>query len=151
MRKIILIGLLAVSMAFAPRSISITPGMNHLEVSDLTSFSDEHLVGAGDTVWTRTYDFFSADFAGILALSFDIDTFAACSSKIIVLLREGNTDGDWDLQTTLQTINHAPSDWDTTFSVDFLPTAYWRLGWLCGNGSNDSSKLSNVRLFGIKQ
>lgn len=150
MRKVILAGLLMVALAFAPRTESIDPGLNILKVSDETSFSDEHIVGAGDTVWTKTYDFLQGGLYGIVTLSFDIDTFAACSSKVEVILREGNTDGDWDLQTSVETINHAPSDWDTTFELDVLPTAFFRVGFLCGNGSNDSNKVNNVRIFAIK-
>ena len=150
MRKIILLGLLMVAVMIHATE-TIKPGYNILVVSDKTTFSSEKLKGGGDTVWTREYDFNMGGFNGVFALSFDIDTSAACSTKIQIILQEGNTLGDWDLLTTIATIDHALADWDTTIEVEFLPAMFWRIGFVQTNGSNDSTKLSNVLLFGIKE
>ena len=124
------------------------PGLTNLLRSDNTTWSNERIVGAGDTVWTATYMWGGDWRFGINFLEFDIDTFAACSSKVEVILRESNTDGDWTYQASLITIDHAPSDWDTIFEVSYAPMAFYCLGFVLKNGTNDSCKVSNVKQVG---
>ena len=93
----------------------------------------------------------SPGFYGIFILSFEIDTFAACSSKVQVILQEGNKLNNWDLLTSVATINHAPSDWDTTMEIELLPANYFRLGWVLLNGTNDSNGVKNPRLFAVME
>ena len=148
MRKIItmILGLAVAVLAIE----SLEPGLTNVKCEDRAVFSNEVLLGGGDTVWTDAYGFYSGGFEGIFCVSFNIDTFAACSSKVRLILREGNDVGDWMLQDTVLTIDHAPSDWDTLVEFDPLPTFVFWLGWVCLNGSNDSVKLSDVKIFAIK-
>ena len=137
MRKILamILGLAVAVLAIE----SMEPGLTIMRCDDHAVFSDEVMTGGGDTVWTEPYQFYGGGFEGIFCVSFNVDTFAACSSKIQLLLREGNRVDDWMLQDTVLTIDHAPSDWDTLVEFDPLPTSIFWLGWVFLNGSNDSS------------
>lgn len=150
MKKIFLAGLL-MAMAGIYAIESIEPGMNPLKAADHADFdaAGEHIVGGGDTCWTQAYDVLAGGYHGIFVLSFDIDTFAACSSKVQVILQEGNTLNDWDLLTSVATINHAPSDWDTTMEIELLPAACFRIGWVLLNGTNDSNGVKNPKLLAV--
>ena len=143
-----IVGALALGVSILVGAEVIEPGLTTLLRSDNTTFSNERIVGAGDTIWTTTYQWGGDWRFGINFLEFDIDTFAACSSKVEVILRESNTDGDWTYQASLITIDHAPSDWDTVFEVSYAPMALYRLGFLLKNGTDDSCKVSNVKQVG---
>ena len=125
--------------------------MTPLKAADTEAFAaaGEHIVGGGDTCWTQAYDVLEGGYYGIFVLGFDIDTFAACSSKVQVILQEGNTLNDWDILTSVATIDHAPSDWDTTMEIELLPAAYFRIGWVLKNGTNDSNGVKSPRIFAI--
>ena len=151
MKKIIALIVCVCAVIFAIDSVE--PGMNPLRAADHDAFAaaGEHIVGGGDTCWTEAYDMLAGGYYGIFVLSFDIDTFAACSSKVQVILQEGNTLNDWDIFTSVATINHAPSDWDTTMEIELLPAAYFRIGWVLLNGTNDSNGVKNPKLFAVRE
>lgn len=152
MKKIIIGGIVCLAvLLFAYESLD--PGMTPLKAADHDAFAaaGEHIVGGGDTCWTEIYDMSSKGFHGIFVLEFDIDTFAACSSKVQVVLQEGNTLNDWNLLTSVATIDHAPSDWDTTMEIELLPAQYFRIGWVLLNGTNDSNGVKSPRLFAVME
>ena len=150
MKKVILAGIMCLAvLLFAYESLD--PGITPLMAADHAAFDadGEHIVGGGDTCWTDIYSMTSKGFHGIFILSFDIDTFAACSSKVQVLLQEGSTLNDWDILTSVATIDHALVDWDTTIEVEMLPAQYFRIGWVLLNGTNDSNGVKNPQLFAV--
>lgn len=151
MNKLWIMGLVLAVLTLLFAYESLDPGVTPLKAADHAEFAaaGEHIVGGGDTCWTDIYDMSSPGLYGIFVLSFDIDTFAACSSKVQVLLQEGNTLNDWDLLTSVATINHAPADWDTTMEIELLPANYFRIGWVLLNGTNDSNGVKSPRLFAV--
>jgi hypothetical protein len=129
---------------------SMEPGLTNMICEDHAAFLNDVIIGAGDTLWTEWYGFYTGGFEGIFCVSFNVDTVSAGSCKVQLILREGNDIGDWMLQDTVLTVNHALKDWDTCVEFDPLPTMFFQLGFLDCNGTNDSVRISDVKVFSIK-
>lgn len=146
MKKLGLLALAVLVLAFAIERLEI--GDNDLLLTDGTNFDDEHIVGA-ETLWTDIYGFYNEQFGGYFSISIDIDTFNGCSSKVEIILEQGDDDEQLNVVTSLLTYD-AATDWDTSIVIsnDVNPMAFFRLGLFDANGSNDSIKASNFKMFG---
>lgn len=146
MKKILLLATLVFITAFAIEMMSV--GNNDLILTDGTNFTNETIVGA-ETLWTAVYGFYNEQFGGYFSLSVDIDTFNGCSSKVEIIIEQGNDDEQLNVVTSLLTYA-AAVDWDTSFAIseDIEPMAFFRLGLFLNCGTNDSVKASNFEMFG---
>ena len=126
MRKIILIGLLAASIAFAPRIEQADLGVNYLIDEWRADISADTIVPA-ETLFTATY---SVD--NVVGMSSNTSMFIKIDSCVdstwaVIKLQESWDEGaTWEFTTTECSLYTVAAYIDTGFDVDLFPCPYFR-------------------------
>ena len=147
MRKIILMGLLAVGFLFAPTE-RLDPGLNIIKRSNGTIFEGD-TVAQYDTVWSAIYSIGSKDLSGYFVWSVDLDSINGdVTGK--VLCYEGNREDNLNRSTTLVTWTTATFDGatlDSCWTLSLIGTQFMRLAVINGSStSSDSFYIDELRI-----